>query len=277
MTSVSAIMKIKSTFSTFLLVVGLVLFSGLSWGQKVLPKPYPERLVNNASKAFPDFLSETEEAQLEAKLEAFSRETSNQIVIVIVDDLNEMEPFEYATEIGQQWGVGKAEQDNGIVILLKPTGGKGERKFFIAVGQGLEGRIPDGVTHDIQENELLPYLKEGQNYVALDKTTSVLMSLAKKEYSAKDYAQQHNPGRSKFTMILVFFIIVVVFVLISRRGGGNSGRGGRGSSFLYGSTGFFIGSGFGRGGGFGGGGSSGGGFGGFGGGSFGGGGSGGSW
>ncbi len=268
-------MKTKSLFRSLLLAIGFVTLTGLSFAQNVLPKPYPERLVNNASKEYPDFISEEEEAKLEAKLEAFSRETSNQIVIVIVDDLNDMEPFEYATEIGQQWGVGKADKDNGIVILLKPTGGKGQRKFFIAVGQGLEGRIPDGVTHDIQENELLPYLKEGQNYLALDKTTNVLMALAKQEYSAKDYTKQHSSGGRLGSMVLVFIIIVVVLILISRRGG-NSGRGGRGSSFIYGSTGFFMGSGFGRGGGFGGG-SSGGGFGGFGGGSFGGGGSGGSW
>lgn len=270
-------MKIKSIIYTYLFAVGILLFTGTSWGQNVLPKPYPERLVNNASKAYPDFLSESEEAQLEAKLEAFSRETSNQIVIVIVDDLNEMEPFEYATEIGQQWGVGKADKDNGIVILLKPTGGKGERKFFIAVGQGLEGRIPDGVTHDIQEHELLPYLKEGQNYVALDKTTSVLMALAKQEYSAKDYTKKHNSG-NMFTIALVFLLVIFVFIMVSRRnGGGNSGRGGGGSSFIYGSTGFFLGSSFGRGSGGGFGGGSSGGFGGFGGGSFGGGGSGGSW
>lgn len=234
------------------------------------PAPSPARLVNNLSKEFPDFLSKEETDKLELKLKNFANETSNQIVIVIVDDLNGYEPWDFATELGQQWKVGQEKEDNGIVILIKPTGGKGERKFHIAVGYGLEGAIPDLTCKQIEEDELIPYLKTGQFYEGLDNTTNVLMSLAKGEYNSKQYAKQHKKNSPSKVLIVLVLIFIFIFFFIKRGGGGGRGGMTMGPGIM-----FFGGSGFGnnRGGGsFGGGG-----FGGFGGGGFGGGGSGGSW
>ena len=255
----------KIIFLFFILFVNL-----LSFGQsKGIPAPStPPRLVNNLSKEFPDFLSAEEENKLETKLVNFSEETSNQIVIIIVDDLNGLEPWDYATRIGQEWKIGQEKNDNGIVILIKPTGGKGERKFHIAVGYGLEGAIPDLTCRQIEEDELIPYLKTGEYYKALDNTTNVLMALAKGEYNSKEYAKNHDSDSPGATVFLVIAIIALVFFLSNR-----GGRGGRGGMTMGPGGIFFMGGGSS----FGGGSSGGGGFGGFGGGGFGGGGSGGSW
>lgn len=238
-------------------------------------KPSPAKLVNNFSKEFPNFISNQEQFLLEQKLESFYKSTSNQIAIVIVDDLNGYEPWEFATELGQKWGIGTKENNNGIVILIKPTGGKGNRKYHIAVGYGLEGAIPDLASKRIQESELLPNFKQGRFYDGLDQTTNVLMALAKGEYDYKTYVKKSEQNGLIKSILIV--IIVIIFFIIKLRnkggnGGNNSGRGGRmsyGSGLFWGSM---MGSSFGSGA------SSGsGGFGGFGGGGFGGGGSGGSW
>lgn len=195
-------------------------------------RPSPARWVNNLSVEMPDFLSASEIDSLETKLSAFEKETSNQIVIVIVDDLGGLEPFDYATQLGRAWGVGQANADNGIVILIKPTGGEGQRNLFIAVGYGLEGAIPDLTTKQIRETEMYPYFKMGQYYIALDRATNVLMALAKGEYNASSYASSNNqrkswfekeytvfgftaPGfafiiLSVFALFLVFFLAIVV-------------------------------------------------------------------
>ncbi len=255
-------------FLSLLLLCALTVF-----GQNGIPDaPNPPRLVNNFSKEFPDFLSVDEQRLLENKLTAFAESTSNQIVIVIVDDLAGYEPAEFAYELGDKWGIGHEKEDNGIVILIKPTGGPGERKFFIATGKGLEGAIPDYTCRQIEEDELIPYLKSGEFYKGLDNTTDVLMKFAKGEYNSAKYAKK-NGRKSKSTAIIVLLIIALFVFLLSKKGG----RGGRGGMTMGPAGFFFMGSGFGSGGGFGGGSSGGGGFGGFGGGGFGGGGSGGSW
>lgn len=238
-------------------------------GAQVPERPVPFKLYNNLSKAFPDFLNAQEAAQLEDKLEQFSNETSNQICVVIVDDLNGTDAADFSFKIGNEWGVGKKGFNNGIVVLIKPTGNAGGRDLAIATGYGLEGAIPDLATKRIREEDMYPYLKSGDNYTALDKGTDVLMKLAKGEINVKDYTRQrHNGGGARPSTILIIVLIIVFIILRNLFGGGGGGR-----TFSRGGSTIFWGGGFGGGGGS----SSGGGWGGFGGGSFGGGGSSGKW
>src|ERR1051326_3030991 len=231
-------------------------------------KPSPPRLVNNLSKEFPDFLSEWEEEQLEQKLENFSKETSNQIVVVIVDDICGTDANSFSTELGHKWGVGQGKFDNGIVVMIKPTGGAGQRDAYIAVGYGLEGAIPDITAKQIVDNEIFPQFKNGNFYDGLNSATDVLISLAKKEYSYSDYGKKQDAGN--WLPFGIFFIIFIFIMILSLRK----------KSYTVGSDGrTYYGGGWTSwgGGGSWGGGSSGGGFGGFGGGGFGGGGGGGKW
>lgn len=251
------------------IISGIFLLVALLGYSQIPERPVPAKLYNNFSKNHPDFLSSSEAAQLEEKLEVFSNETSNQICVVIVDDLNDYEPADFATKLLNDWGVGKKESNNGVVVLLQLNPEKGGRDF-IQTGYGLEGAIPDLATKKIREEELEPLLKAGRNFEALDKTTSRLMELAKGEINVKDYTRKSTGRRGRNIPGAVIIILIIVFAIL--RGGG--GRGGTTFSHRgprYWGSGFGgFGSGFG-------GGSSGGGFGGFGGGRSGGGGSGGSW
>ncbi len=253
------------------LIFMLISASIFAQSNSIPERPSPPKLVNNFSSS--NFISNEEQSLLEQKLQTFANLTSNQIVIVIIDDIGELEPWEYATELGRKWGIGQKKENNGIVILVKPTGGKGQRYLEIAVGQGLEGAIPDITTKMIREKEMNPYFKAGQGYTGLDKGTDVLMALAKGEYNSADYEKRNKGGKNEFKLLFLFaFIIIILIVAGSKKRGGGGGMS-MGTGFLLGS----LFSSRGGGGGWGGGGSSGGGFGGFGGGSFGGGGSGGSW
>jgi uncharacterized protein len=246
-----------------LIVLIFVFVSALSFSQ-VPERPSPQKLYNNLSKEFPEFLSQSEANTIETELETFSNETSNQICVVVVDDFGGTDASDFATKIGNEWGVGTKDKNNGIVILIKPTTSDGGHQLFIAVGYGLEGAIPDLATKRIREEQMNPYLKSGENYQAISNAVQVLSQLAKGEIDVKNYAKENDSN--DWSKVIIIVIVVLFMLLRIFRGGG--GR----RTF---SGGGFIG-GFG-GGGFGGGSSGGGGFGGFGGGSFGGGGSGGSW
>ncbi|HEX8516099.1 MAG TPA: TPM domain-containing protein [Bacteroidia bacterium] len=258
-------------FKKYFSIIALLLTSAVALvaqSGSIPERPSPPRLVNDLSSS--GFLSSGEKQQLEQKLSAFANETSNQIAVVIVDDIGGMEPWDYATQLGHKWGVGQGKFDNGVVVLVNISG----RDLAIQVGYGLEGAIPDLTTKRIREEEMNPYLKNGENFKALDKGTDVLMALAKGEYNSDQYGQKKQGKRSKGQMAF-WLLIAIVFIIISIKRGGRGGRGGlsMGSGFLLGSMlGGRGGFGGGSGGGFGGGG-----FGGFGGGGFGGGGSSGKW
>ena len=244
--------------------------------QEIPPRPEPPRLVNDLANV----LSKDQEKYLEQKLRKFNDTTSNQIVILTVKSLNGYDKADYAFRVGEKWGVGQKKFDNGIVILIKPKYGERDRgQAFIAVGYGLEPAIPDVIARRIVSHEMIPYFKQNNYFVGLNKATDVLMKLASGEISSKAYAKQTE--ESKWVALIPFIILLLIFLLIRISDSKSYSISKKGSTSLW--TAFIIGnmmgggrsgSGFGSSG-FGGGGF--GGFGGFGGGSCGGGGAGGSW
>lgn len=263
--------KRNRLFGNLTVMLFFLLSAFKTFSQDAIPEPpNPPRLFNNLSVEFSNFIATDQVEKLEKRLVAFADSTSNQIVVVVVDDLGGYEPWEFATRIGDKWKVGQENEDNGIVLLIKPTGRKGERKTFIAVGQGLEGAIPDATCKQIVDHEILPNFKEEKYYEGIVSAIDVLEDLSKGEYNSKAYADKVKKSErfSKILMVIIAIVVIVIVLLFGRKGGG-FGDGitiGGSRAFYYGNS---------RRGGWGGGGS--GGFGGFGGGSFGGGGSGGSW
>ncbi|MFM7671695.1 MAG: TPM domain-containing protein [Bacteroidota bacterium] len=252
---------------SFFFIWGCLLLQTGSFAQveEHLPKrPTPLRLVNDLSPA--GFITEEQRVALEKKLVAFDDSTSNQIAIVIVDNLEGYTANEFATALGRAWGVGGKEKNNGVVILISTGGGDGQRDAYIATGYGLEGAIPDATAKAITDLELIANLKRGEKYRALDRSSDALMKAAAGEYKIpRGYRRKRELGSWTGIMMLIFVLLALIL-------GRHGGRGGGG--MMWGGPMIWGGGGWSSGGSWSGGG---GGFGGFGGGSFGGGGAGGKW
>lgn len=259
-------------------ILSLVIFlsSTLAFAQDkcLLDEPKPAVLVVDQA----NIISPETEVRLNEILNEFNRETSNQILVVTVNDLCGYDKSEFTYTLGEKWGVGQKEFDNGVVLMVKPHGSAGDRHTFIAVGYGLEGAIPDAISKRIVEKELIPYFKQGDFEGGILNGVTTLMSLAKGEISVEQYQKSERiPLFPVFIILLI--IIAVIFSSVKRMQRSSIGRDMSFWTALWllsqvsnrnrGSwTNFHSGSGH-----FGGGSS----FGGFGGGSFGGGGAGGSW
>ena len=242
--------------------------------EKYIPKvPNPPRLVND----YINLLTPEQEEALERKLVAYDDSSSNQIAIITISDIGDYDISDFAVALGRNWGVGgQREFSNGIVIVILIDKERNQRKVWIATGYGLEGAIPDIISKQIIDNDIIPNFKANDIYRGLNEGTDDLMRAASGEYKAPaGYRKKGKGGGGSILGAFIIFIIVMIIISRNSRGGGGmmSRRGYR----SWGNAVPPIW--FGGGGGFGGGGSSGGGggFGGFGGGSFGGGGSGGSW
>ena len=239
-------------------------------------RPNPPRLVND----FVNFLKPNEVEALERKLVSFDDSTSTQIAIAIVNDLEGYDKASYAYMIAQQWGVGQKGKNNGALILIKPKTADSKGEVFITTGYGLEGVLPDAVCKRIVDNEIIPRFKSEDYYGGIDAATTIMMSLAKKDFSNDNYmhktAKKEIKGKSIFWVIVILFFIL--FSIFGKRNSNKQHTVTSGSTLPWwllmgglGSSGSSKGNDWGS---F----SSGGGsFGGFGGGSFGGGGAGGSW
>ncbi|MCU0378453.1 MAG: TPM domain-containing protein [Bacteroidales bacterium] len=274
----------KSKFYLVTCLATLLFISLSAGGQNLLQRPEPPKLVNDIA----GLLQPSEVQALENKLVAFNDSTSNQIAVVIVNDLQGYDRSSFAYRVGKEWGVGQSDFNNGLVVLVKTKTASSDGQVFIATGYGLEGAIPDLACADIIDREMLPRFRNGDYFGGINAATDVLMSLASGEYTYENYNQGSGEESYGFIPGIALLIIIIVLIAIISSGKSNNRHirrsgadaipfwllmsmlgGGRSHS---GSWGGFSGRG---GGGFSGGG--GGGFGGFGGGGFGGGGAGGSW
>jgi uncharacterized protein len=230
-------------------------------------------------------LSASQKNSLEQKLIRYSDSTSTQIVVAVISSTSGEYINYLGAQWGEKWGIGQADKDNGILILLA----KNDRKIAINTGKGIEYLVTDALSKRIINRDIIPYFKRDDYYGGLDRATDAIFEVLSGEYQG---TRQNSGGEFPFETFIFLFIIFVIFVIVisKSRGSGKGGKGGnrnssrglleaiilsnmgRGSFSRGSSSGGF-------GGGFGGGGSSGGGGfgGGFGGGSFGGGGASGGW
>jgi len=252
------------------LICLFVSFSTLLSAQ-IPEKPNPARLVND----FANLFTPEQKAELENFLVMVDDSTSNQICVVTVNDLGGMDPNQYATELGQTWGIGNAKFDNGIVLLVKPKTADSRGQVYIAVGYGLEAVIPDYVAGKLRDEVLIPHFKQNDYYGGVALACNNLYLIAKGEIKVP--REKKSVNNAKYIFIGLFLLILLIIIFRKNKNennGNNSVRTSYGSDLPFW---ILMGSAMGGRSSGGGGGSSGGGFGGFGGGGFGGGGAGGSW
>ncbi|MEN8125296.1 MAG: TPM domain-containing protein [Bacteroidota bacterium] len=246
--------------------------------QDYLPeKPKIQTSVYDYAKMMSGF----EAKSLEQKLIRYSDSTSTQIVVITVNSLQGQDVAMYATELAHKWGIGQAEEDNGILILVS----KDDRRITIRTGYGVEHKLTDALSRRIIENVIKPHFKQGDYFIGLDNGTTRIFQIMSGEYQGEP---ADDEGEEGIPIGLIIMIIIIIFMILSRRNRGNKGGGNnRGKKSVAGSLleaiilsnagrGSYGGGGFGSGssgGGFGGGGFGGG----FGGGGFGGGGASGGW
>jgi len=220
------------------------------------------------------------EAQLTQQLEDFETRNERQFVIVTLDTLQGYDIADYGYQLGRYWGLGDAENNDGIILIVAPN----ERRMRIEVGYGLEGIIPDGLAFEYVEG-MKTYFRNndysgGISWAANEIITQLELPPEEAAAIAAGAGQQREAegGFPIGTLIwLGFLFFFFVLPMITGRGGrrryrsGTGGlvgdiilweagkaiaRGASGGGSSWGGGGGGFGGGFGGGGGFSGGGGS---------------------
>ena len=104
-----------------------------------------------------EVLTLAQEASLSAKLERLERTTHHQMVVVTVPSLDGLDVATFATNLANDWGIGRKGHNDGVVVLVAPN----ERKVRIAVGYGLEKTLTHDLCKQIIDEQMLPRFQEG--------------------------------------------------------------------------------------------------------------------
>ena len=143
----------------------------------------PEKPSNQTSVYdYISLLSPGQKSQLENKLIRYSDSTSTQIVVAIIGS-TEGENINYlGAQWGQKWGIGQAEEDNGILVLLA----KNDRRIAINTGYGVEDRLTDAFSKRIIETVIIPRFKEGDYYAGLDSGCDAIFEVLNGAFKGKE-------------------------------------------------------------------------------------------
>ena len=142
------------SFMKSAVIFSLVFFVQVVAAAEFPPAPNPFHYIND----YTNTLSAEHKQILENKLIAYSKETSSQIAVVLVPTTGEYEIADYTFALGDKWGIGRKNLNNGVLMLIA----KDDRKVFIATGQGLEGVLPDAFLSQVIRSAILPQFKQGQ-------------------------------------------------------------------------------------------------------------------
>ena len=234
---------------------GLCLLFCLPAGALEVPSRPDGRVTDQTGTLTPDQI-----AALDRNLEAYERETTNQIAVLLIPSLEGDSLEDYSIRLAEKWKIGQKGRNNGVILLVV----KNDRKLRIEAGYGLEGALPDALSGTIIRDEITPRFRNGQFFEGIEAGLRAIMAATKGEYKAS--AGKKGSPLNSWLPLLIMGAFLVFFLLAAskaRRGhyhsGGSRGWTSGGGFFGGGGGGFSSGGGgfSGGGGDFGGGGSSG--------------------
>ena len=203
----------------FLSLLALIAVPALAQSEPKFP-PFAG-LVTDAANVLPA----DRKAALEAKLEAFQKQTSRQLVVATVPDLQGYDIADYGYRLGRAWGVGLKDVNNGAILIVAPK----EHKVRIEVGYGLEPVLTDALSSVIIQQKIVPAFKSGDMPGGIEAGVDAIVeqlslpddqAKARLAEAVKQFDQSHARRRSggHSPIGLIIWIVIVGVVVVSHVG-----------------------------------------------------------
>ena len=202
----SPIPRVNRPFSAWLPLLATALLWSLGAIAAPLP-PKPDHYVSDRA----GILSPQTIAALNSRLEAFERDTSNQVIVATFPKVPEGYALEDFTQrTAEAWGIGQSKEDNGVALFVFPN----DRQTRIEVGYGLEGALPDLLAKRIIESEILPAFRAGDFDAGVTRGVSAILQATRGEYrgSGRTNADIGEEDSGSWMLFVLFILIILINV-----------------------------------------------------------------
>ncbi|MFA6520369.1 MAG: TPM domain-containing protein [Candidatus Paceibacterota bacterium] len=167
-------------------------------------------------------LSAEQKTALETKLQAFEKNTTNEIAVVTIKSLDGDVIENLAQEIFTKWGIGKKDKNNGVLLLISLS----DKKTRIHTGYGLEGDLTDLGTSYIQSEVITPAFRAGDYNAGIDGAVDKMIALLSgTNIIPEDYSTSENSSNFPWEFI-IFFLFILFQILTAVLGRSKSWWGG---------------------------------------------------
>ena len=129
-----------------------------------------------------DFLPPSAEERITDRLDALEAATTDQVVVVTLESLEGAKIEDVAHDLGNRWGIGRDDADNGVLLVVA----RDEGKIRIAVGAGLEGLLTDARTQKIVD-EMGPKFDEDLPVDAIETAVGEIDTLLRSDPRRPQY------------------------------------------------------------------------------------------
>lgn len=92
---------------------------------------------------------------IDAILGRLEKSTGIETAVVMLPSIGENDIFDFSTDLFRKWGIGKAKNNNGLLILFVMD----QHKVRFATGYGIEGTMTDAKSKRIQTQYMVPAFK----------------------------------------------------------------------------------------------------------------------
>ena len=162
--------------------------------------PRIEPYVND----FANILTSEEETNLNLYLDLIEQNTSWEIAVITLQNTEGQERVEYANKIGDENGVGKKDQDNGIVILYSL-----EEGGAIATGRYSESIFNDAKVGRIGRNNK-HFFTKGEYYNGFE---GIIKELEQEIESPIKQSATENNSDGFWVILFIFGILPLIFLI----------------------------------------------------------------
>ncbi|MCX6647011.1 MAG: TPM domain-containing protein [bacterium] len=192
----------KFTLLIIPLLAMSVFFASSSFGETVSSLGKAKGYVND----FANVLSSGDESRLNSICENLVAANSTELAIVTIRTTDGRPIEEFAVELFNNWGIGNAQADNGLLILAAID----DHDYFVATGYGIEDAIPDSLAVRIMENEAVPEFRNGSYGTGLiNAATEYSAVLSGEDYKS---GSSFNPGL--IVILGAFFVPLALFGIL---------------------------------------------------------------
>ncbi len=143
----------RSAIALAAFALGLALVAPLQAQQRASIPPPPEHFVTDRA----GFLKEPTRAALDARLNAFQRDTGHQVIVYIDRSTGGVPIEDWAVRAFAAWRVGRRQADDGLALFVFSD----DRHVRIEVGYGLESVITDAFASRVIRETILPRVQAG--------------------------------------------------------------------------------------------------------------------
>ncbi|MGB2761099.1 MAG: TPM domain-containing protein, partial [Maribacter stanieri] len=148
--------------------------------------------------------------ELNTRLLDFEEKTTNQIVVVTIEQLGFNTIETYANDLFNKNGIGQEGKDNGLLILFSEL----DREVRIEVGYGLEPYITDAVASRIIRNTMIPNFKEAEYYTGINQAADQLIEFLNDPSALEEFKKEIVDEDSKEKLYMNIFLGIFFSIFI---------------------------------------------------------------